>query len=325
MKKVLPIALSGILALGGLYGSRAVADPPVVPPVVERDTSSFPLDLGTYEYALRASVLGAGTVDGAVVSVGVHEYDGPVARHDSCSSVDEYVSDVAFHGGRLYDLSLSFRVNNSIVGKAASLVLDDSHIESVVRLSDDGRLVPVSCVMSVGRDGNVNRSEMMYDEDASIVRIKRNGRNFVVDIPQEYFSSLVTPPSLVVKIINTPVHRDGERLSLGRFVDPETGRLENIESVVSRVSRGDVSAECIQGYSGSSLLMGSTVTPASVFGGVSARVGVFYTQDDGRGSFSAPMRGCLSFEMLNGGIIGSLADLTSSAYTSFVRYSRDER
>ena len=82
---------------------------------------------------------------------------------------------------------------------------------------------------------------------------------------------------------------------------------------------------CIEGYHGSSLLMGSTIVPSCVFGGVSAKVGVFYTQNSGNNSFSAPMRGCLSFEIVNGGIIASLADITSSAYTSFVRFTSDER
>ncbi len=287
-------------------------------PVVESagsGASNFPLPLGVYDYSLKAEVLGVGVVDGASISVGMHNYSGQKLSE----RLDARLRDSSGINGNLYFLSLDFSLKSTVAGTAARMLVSNSGVKTVARVGDSGRIIPVACVMGVGGDV----SEIFFDGDSLTAHVWSAGTVRAVQMSGEQYDNIVTPSTLISRIVSSPVSGPGV-FSLGVFIDPSTGSLQSIDSAVESVKTSDVSEYSRNGFRGENLLRGFTTTPPSVFGNVSVRVGTYYTELNSDGTFSAPMTGSLTFDIVNGGIASDIAGLISSGYTQFVRFTQDD-
>ncbi|MBI4140053.1 hypothetical protein HY483_03775 [Candidatus Woesearchaeota archaeon] len=295
-----------------------VSSPVVNPPLVksaDSNFSGFPLPLGVYDYSLKTEVLGVGAVDGASISVGVHNYSGQKLSE----RLDARLRDSFGINDGLYLLSLDFSLESTVAGTAARILVSDSSVKTVARVDDSGRVIPVACVMGVGGDF----SEIFFDGNSLTAHVWSAGRVMAVQMSSEQYNRIVTPSTLISRIVSSSVSGPGV-FNLGVFVDPSTGSLQSIDSVVESVRTSDIPEYSCNGFLGKNFLRGITTTPPSVFGNVSVRVGTHYTVLNSDGTFSAPMSGSLTFDIVNGGIASDIAGLISSGYTKFVRFIPDD-
>ena len=223
--------------------------------------------------------------------------------------------------------ALTFKTTTTIAGNVARLIVDDSSLETIITIRE-GNIIPLLSHMDCAATGGRLSCTLFYNPTRQNILIKYDDgtEKMFNALTKECYDSLIDAPTLIAKLVTTPILPELRETTFGNYIDPGTLQLQQLTTRFSIRERNNLPEGVAPGGEETNVIVGETITPPGLFGGDGVRVSSFHTRSSPRGN-TAPITGSLYFEPLGTGMTGSIMEWFGAGYTILTKeqlYRSDE-